>query len=263
MSYGASLWLSGNGRARAAASAKGRAKKKKPARSARPAKKKRKPSVSKARAKKKPKGSTSRTKKKSAKRRPAKPKAAKLYTRYDPVTGKSARVTQDDYRYEEWSSRKLTKKAREKKLLRDDPLKYVTDVGVEHVAKKAGTTAIRRAKTAAKKGLNVGRFLTPGVVGAGVAITSALAGLAGAFVLGEQIAKNGRLAHGERVRQLSLRFVEIQKSLIRQFHGTQWSDVPEQVRKKAVSDYTRQLALAATQAQGVAYVGGRPEGSYK
>lgn len=264
MSYGASLWLSSSGPAPRATSRKKAAPKKKRATSARAAKKKPKKKKSKAAPKKKQKVSKKRSAPRSKKPKAPKPKKAKLYTRYDPVTGKSAKVTIDDWRYDEWSSRKLTKKAREKKLLVDDPLKYVTSVGIESVAKKTGTKVIRQAKTAARKQLpNVGRLVTPGALAAGAAITAGLAGLAAAFVVGEQIAKSGKRALGERINQLSYRFVETQNALIKQFRGTHWSDVPEQVRNKAVADYKKLLSIATSQAQGTAFVGRRAEGSYK
>ncbi len=128
----------------------------------------------------------------------------------------------------------------------------------EDTAKRAVTGALRGAvaTVVARGGLAAGAATLAGA-GAAAGI------LAAAFMVGDTIARNGRLKLGDRVNAISLRFAETQRQLEAAFGTSRWDGVPADVRSKAVRDYRAAIATATSQAGGSAFAGTRAEGSYK
>lgn len=271
MSYGVNKWASRPGRARAAGTRSARSTrtaKRKKAASARPARKK-------SRAKKPARKSRvdisyytdaelralKKKPKKAKKTRAKKPKKAKApkrkkFTRYDPETGRKVSVYEDDYRFDEWPDRKPSKSSKLAAKIREHPVDYALE--------RATKVATARGRTASR---SVGRKLSGLVTGgAGAAATlgaaaAAVGIIAAAYVVADQIAKNGRVKLGDRINAISQRFALAQQEIERKYGTTRWDQVPADVRARWLSDYKRALSVANSQAQGTAFAGVRE--SYK
>lgn len=102
---------------------------------------------------------------------------------------------------------------------------------------------------------SAGAVATVGAVAAAVGL------LATAYVVADHIATNGRIALGQRINAISQRFVLAQREVVAKLGVRDWQAVPEQLRKKWHTDYTRAIATANAQAQGTAFAGVRE--SYK
>lgn len=182
----------------------------------------------------------------SRKRSSRKARAPKLYKRYDPVTGELAKVTKDDPRYEDWRRTRGTVASRKKALARSDPLEYARTFGLKAVkqrAERAATTAVSRvgrriaAPATAAVAPTLARFAPlalPAVVAAGTVAAGVAAYLA--------LARNERIAAGERINQISREFVAHQRELVRQLGVTGWLQVPSDLRNKLVNGYKAAIA---------------------
>ena len=87
--------------------------------------------------------------------------------------------------------------------------------------------------------------------------------IAAAYVVADQIAKNGRLKLGERINIISQRFILAQQEIEKKYGVARWDQVPSDVRSRWLTDYKRALGTANSQAQGSAFAGVRETGSYK
>lgn len=253
MSYGVTTtWASQHGRAPAAGKRKGkstttRKARKKSGTSAPRAKKKRtrKKSATRAasaRAARAPRARAPRARKARAK----KAKAPKLYKRYDPVTGELAKVTKDDPRYDEWRKTRGTVASRKKALAKSDPLEYARTFGVKAVQQRASRAAEAAVVRSARKvaapvsaalAPSVARF-APLALPAVVAAGTVAAGVAAYMAL----ARNERIAAGNRINQISLAFVKSQQDVVKQLGVRSWQDVPLELRNKLLDGYKRAIA---------------------
>lgn len=188
--------------------------------------------------------------------RRVKAKKARTYTRYDPVTGRKYKVTEDDPRYDDWPSRKPSKRSKLAHKIRERPAEYAAERATRVIERKVSTATSRIGKSAATA---VATRALP-VVGAAAASAAILAA---GYVVMDRYARSAQLAHGEKVNKISLEFVDTQHAIMRAFSAGTWSQVPENVRNEAVKKYTSALRTADAQAQGSAFVGQRAIGSYK
>lgn len=191
------------------------------------------------------KRSTARVSKKKPKKAAA--KKAKLYTRYDPTTGQKVRVTADTFEYQQWPSRKPSKKKIARESLKTDPVGTLGMLGAT-----AGKKAVERAgERAASSVLRAGRgriattvLGTAGSLAASsAAVALAAAGAVGAaiFAMGE-VAKRVDVALGDRANAISRQFVATQQQVIKQYGGSRWEDVPLDIRTKLVNGYKAAIA---------------------
>jgi hypothetical protein len=163
-------------------------------------------------------------------------------------------VTADDYRYDDWPSRKPSKTSKLAAKIREHPVDYALER-----ATKVATTKGRAAGRSVAKQLagGAGAAATLGAAAASVGL------IAAAFVVADAIAKNGRVKLGDRVNAISQRFVLAQQEIERKYGVGRWEQVPGDVRARWLSDYKRALSVANSQAQGTAFAGVRETGSYK
>jgi hypothetical protein len=199
---------------------------------------------------------------KASGRKPKKPRAKKVkapkkkkFTRYDPETGRKVSVYEDDYRFEEWPERKPSKQSKLAAKIREHPVDYALDRASRVAVTK--TRSIGRSVSGKLSGLagSAGALATVGAAAAAAGI------LATAYVVADHIATNGRLALGAKVNSISSRYALAQKEIQSKLGASSWGAVPEDVRKKWHTDYTRAIARANSQAQGTAFAGQRE--SYK
>lgn len=163
------------------------------------------------------------------------------------------------YEYENWVSRKPSKKKIQRAALKADPLGTLGQLGAV-----AGKRALERAgETAARTGLRTAKIAGLGALGVtGTAVAAAATSgaiLAAGYLVMDRVARTQQAKLGDRLNAISNRFVETQRQLQLAFHGR----VPDDVNRKALADYKRALATANAQAQGSAFAGQRAEGSYK
>lgn len=172
-------------------------------------------------------------------------------------------MTADSFEYRDWPSRKPSKKKLAREAFKQDPLGTTGTVlqqagkrSVERLGEHAATRVLRTARA------GVGGAL----LGAGKTVAAATGVgtiLAAGFLVADTIARNERLKLGDRLNAISLRFAETQRSIEQAFGTRTWSNVPADVRSKAVRDYKDAIATATSRAQGQAFAGTRAEGSYK
>lgn len=165
-------------------------------------------------------------------------KKAKLYTRYDPTTGQKVRVTADTFEYQQWPSRKPTKKKLQREALKTDPVGTLGILGAT-----AGKKGLERAgERAASSVLRTGRGAIATALTA-AATSSATVALAAAGAVGAAIFAMGELAKrhdvqlGDRANAISRQFVATQQQVIKQYGGSRWEDVPLDIRTKLVNGY--------------------------
>lgn len=174
--------------------------------------------------------------------RSRKAKKPRLYSRYDPVTGEKVRVTRDDPRFDEWSSRKASKKTRAARLKREDPLAYARTFGLEAVKKRA-------ERQATVTGGRIAKTVAPALVaGARAALASPIVqaagavGLIGAAIYAMQkIGERMDRSDGEKINAISLQFAHTQSEVAKQYGG-KWANVPEDVRTKLVNGYKKAIS---------------------
>lgn len=77
---------------------------------------------------------------------------SRKYTRYDPVSGRKASVTEDDPRFDEWPTRKPTLEQRKFEKLRQDPVGTVRETVSKSVARGLGR-AVGQGSTAVGKAI--------------------------------------------------------------------------------------------------------------
>lgn len=250
MSYGVNKWESQNTRARSAA------RRKKSAR--RTAKKSARPSARRApkkRATKKRAAPKKRPQKKPRAKKRAAPKAKKerLYTRYDPETGQKVRVTKDTFEYEEWPSRKPSKKKIQRESLKRDPVGTVGQVAVTAGKRSAERIVERSARDVLRATGASGALATAGAVARtavrAVAVPAAAAGigLSLAISLGEALKGQARVRTGDAINKLSRQFVANQAALMRVTGARSWDGVPKEARDRLLRDYRSAVATAAAQ----------------
>lgn len=199
-------------------------------------------SVSRARRTPKPR---SRPRKRASAKRPRKvaSKKARLFTRYDPTTGQKVRVTADTFEYQQWPSRKPSKKKIAREALKSDPVGTIGMLGAtagKRAAERAGertvSTVLRSGRGAIATGLTA-------AASSSAAVALAAAGAVGAaiFAMGE-VAKRLDVALGERANAISRQFVATQQQVIKQYGGSRWEDVPVDLRTKLVNGYKAAIA---------------------
>lgn len=167
-------------------------------------------------------------------------KKARLYTRYDPASGKKYRVTADDWRYAEWSNRKPSKRAKLQEKILSQPGEYISErasrVGTEIARKSAGTIARKALPASAAV---AGRILAS----AAFAPLASLTALAiGAALLERRSVGNARLALGERINNLSREFVAAQQQMAAEYRVAHFGDVPAEARNRLLAGYKTALA---------------------
>jgi len=195
------------------------------------------------------KRSTTRStkKKKSAPRKKPSAKKARLYTRYDPTTGQKVRVTSDTFEYQQWPSRKPSKKKIAREALKTDPVGTLGMLGAtagKRAAERAGERAVSTALRSGRGAIATTVLGTASSLAASsTAVALAAAGAVGAaiFAMGE-IAKRYDVALGERANQISRQFVVTQQQVIKQYGGSRWEDVPLDIRTKLVNGYKAAIA---------------------
>lgn len=192
----------------------------------------------------------------STRTRKAKAPKKKKFTRYDPVSGRKVSVYEDDYRFSEWPERKPSKQSKLAAKIREHPVDYALDRATKVATSRA------RVLTRAAQGKLSGALAGGAGIVASVGATAAAVGiLATAYVVADHIATNGRLALGAKVNSISSRYALAQTEIQKKLGVQSWGAVPESIRKKWHTDYTRAISLANSQAQGTAFAGVRE--SYK
>jgi hypothetical protein len=151
------------------------------------------------------------------------------------------KVTKDDPRYTEWRTTKGTVATRKKSLLKKDPLTYARTFGVKAVSQRAeraaGAAASRTARSVSRPILaavapiaaRLAPLAVPGIIAAGTVAAGVAAYMA--------LARNERLAAGERINQISREFVQHQQDVIRQLRVASWAQVPAELRTKLLNGY--------------------------
>lgn len=184
-----------------------------------------------------------RTTSKSSKSR-SRSRKPRTYVRYDPETGAKVRVTSDSFEYQNWLSRKPSRKRQARAALLSDPFgttataaqKAAIRAGeriVEHTAKSAirryGGAAVAAATTAAAE-----------IGGAGLAVAALpiAAAIGGALLYYST-------QPGAEENKLSLQFVAAQKTLMQQTRAATWQQVPEAARNRLLNDYKTSLRRIA------------------
>jgi hypothetical protein len=242
-----------NGRAQAAAKRKGRATSTKRATSARPARRKRAAS-SRTKARRSKSTGARRTTSKSS--RTKKPKAPRLYTRYDPETGQKVRVPVDSYEYANWVSRKPSKKKQQRAALVSNPVGTVGTIAllagrkaIERAGERAGRQALQRAAKWAPEAYAAAQAAGGATV---VAAVSAAALVGGAIYAMGKLAEMHNVALGERANRITAAFAKTQDDVIAQATGRRprsdaerahlWQSVPSDLRTKLVKGYKDAIA---------------------
>jgi hypothetical protein len=180
-------------------------------------------------------------------------KAPRTYVRYDPIDGTRVKVTRDDPRFEEWSSRKSSKKTRETKLKREDPLAYAQTVGIrkakQHFERAAEHAVIGVVQKGARVAASAARSgaLSEGVTAAGAALPAlgVVGALAAAGILGGWLMDKATDTTGDKINRISRAFVAAQGELIRRTGVKSWQQVPEGPRTKLLAEYKAALTHVA------------------
>jgi len=135
-------------------------------------------------------------------------RAARLYTRYDPDSGISARVTNTDPRYDEWltaaqwrSASKARKKEREKRVEAAVKIAEGAAPALLPAARSTVAAAQRAADTARRSVARVAA--TRVAVGAGSAATVGIGAAAGLTILAGVASYYGTTWLMERIRKLT------------------------------------------------------------
>lgn len=259
MPYGVNKWASQNSRARSAGKRKGsarrtvkkssrgsvqRAKKKSGKAKARPTRR----TTSRKKKQVRRRAPARRTTKRTTKKKATKKKATKerLYTRYDPETGQKVRVTKDTFEYEEWPSRKPSKKKIQRAALKADPIGVGSQVVTEAIKKSAARTVERETGKLTRKA--AGSVAVGSAAATARATVAAVApAIAAASIVGGALYAMGRIAQlrnvaaGERANRVSREFVATQQAVMKQLRVSKWEDVPSDVRTKLVNGYKKAI----------------------
>lgn len=256
MPYGVNKWASQNTRAQGAGKRKKSARRtgSKSSSASAPRAKKKKRKTTRAKAKAPVTRKRKSTKKKATRRRaPARKKATKkkatkerLYTRYDPETGQKVRVTKDTFEYEEWPSRKPSKKKIQRAALKADPVGVGAQVVTEAIKKSAARTVERESgkitrKVAGSVVVGSAAATTRATVAAVAPAIAAASLIGGALYAMGRIAQLRNVAAGERANRVSREFVATQQAVMKQLRVSKWEDVPSDVRNKLVAGYKKAI----------------------
>lgn len=175
------------------------------------------------------------------------PKKERLYTRYDPETGQKVRVTKDTFEYEEWPSRKPSKKKLQRESLKRDPIGTSAQVITEAVKRSASRTVERESGRAARRAAG-STAVGAAVAGARATAAAVAPAIAAAALVGGALYAMGRIgqmrnvAAGERANRISREFVAAQQAVMKQLRVSRWDDVPADVRTKLLNGYKKEIA---------------------
>lgn len=163
------------------------------------------------------------------------------------------RVTKDTFEYEEWPSRKPSKKKLQRESLKRDPIGTVGQVAVtagkrsaEKIAERTARDVLRATGASGAVGA-LGAVARRAVVAAAVPAAAAGVGLALAISLGEALKGQARVRTGDAINKLSRQFVENQRALERVTGARNWDEVPKEARDRLIRDYKSAVATAAAQ----------------
>jgi hypothetical protein len=157
------------------------------------------------------------------------------------------RVTADTFEYEEWPSRKPSKKKIQRAALKADPIGTTSQVVAEAVKKSASRT-VERETGRALRTVGTSAVVTAGATAARTAAAAAVPAVAAAAIVGgaiyamQQIAKTLILSAGEAANRVSREYAAAQTATMKQFGVKEFSLVPAEIRTKLVNAYKRELA---------------------
>jgi hypothetical protein len=156
------------------------------------------------------------------------------------------RVTKDTFEYEEWPSRKPSKKKIQRAALKADPIGTGAQVVTEAVKKSAARTVERETGRLTRS--VAGSALATGAIASGRAAAAAAApAIAAAALVGGALYAMGRIqqlrnvAAGERANRVSREFVAAQQAVMKQLRVARWEDVPSDIRTKLVNGYKKAI----------------------
>ncbi len=155
-------------------------------------------------------------------------------------------MTKDTFEYEEWPSRKPSKKKIQREALKRDPLGVSAQVVTEAVKKSAARTVERESGKVTR------RIAQSGAVGAAAtagrsAVAAVAPAIAAASLVGGALYAMGRIgqlrnvAAGERANRISREFVAAQQAVMKQLRVARWADVPTDIATKLVNGYKRAI----------------------
>lgn len=155
-------------------------------------------------------------------------------------------MTKDTFEYEEWPSRKPSKKKIQRAALKADPIGTGAQVVTEAVKKSAARTVERETGRVTRQ------IAGSGVVAAGAATARTAAAavapaIAAAAIVGGALYAMGRIgelrtiAAGERANRISREFVAAQQATMKQLRVSRWDDVPADIRNRLVNGYKKAI----------------------
>jgi hypothetical protein len=243
MSYGANRWAATRTRARSAGSSKPRKRraKKSSIASARAAPKKRGKRVSRSTKRAAPKKRSRATKPRAARKPRA--KKARLYSRYDPVTGLKARVPATDPRYHEWPSRKPSLSKRRAEQFKVAPLKTAGQVALGVIQRRAEAQVSRTASRIATKTAPAAGALAAAALPYAASTVAALAAGAASYLLARAVTSSGATID-QRVARANLAFRQARAYAMQQAGAREYNDLPAAVRDRLSATWKAALATA-------------------